>query len=70
MNVPNPERSRSVEGGGQRWTVVEVDFPISADAMQRCLMFSCDAMVRKVRSYPADWHERTESALYEVSLKV
>jgi hypothetical protein len=65
-----PTLTRVLDGGGHRWTVTEADFPTSTDPVGRCLMFSCDAVIRRVRTYPADWHERTDSALYDVSLSI
>jgi hypothetical protein len=66
----NTARTRLVEGGGHCWSVVEAEYPTSTDPVGRCLMFSCDAVVRRVRAYPADWYARTDAALYEVSLSI
>jgi len=62
--------TRIVEGGGRVWSVAEVDFPTFEDATCRYLIFSCDSVIRKVRAYPPDWRERTDSALYEVSFLI
>jgi len=59
-----------VDAGGHRWTVAEAEFPTSNDPVGRCLMFISDAVIRRVRAYPADWYERTDSALYLVSLSI
>jgi hypothetical protein len=61
---------RLVEGGGHCWTVTQAEYPTSTDPVGRCLLFTCDAVVRRVRAYPADWYSRTDSALYEVSLSI
>jgi hypothetical protein len=67
LNKPiDVERTRMVEGGGHHWRVAEADFP----TVGRCLMFTCDSVVRRVRAYPADWYGRTDSALYELSLSI
>jgi hypothetical protein len=71
MNQPvDAERTRFVEAAGHRWTVAEADFPTSTDPVGRCLMFTCDTVIRRVRCYPPDWYERTDSALFEVSLSI
>jgi hypothetical protein len=66
----DPVRTRLVEGGGHCWSVVEANYPTSTDPVGRCLIFSCDAIVRRVRDYPADWRSRSDRALYEVSFSI
>jgi hypothetical protein len=63
----DPGRTRVIEEGGHRWTVAEAEFPTSANPLGRCLLFTSDAVIRRVRTYPADWYERTDAALYQVS---
>jgi hypothetical protein len=66
----DPEHTRVVRGGGHWWRVGEATYPTSSDPVGRCLMFSCDSVIRLVRAYPADWHAQSESTLYEVSLSI
>ena len=60
-------KSRLIAGGGHRWTVTEATFPKSGSSGS-FLMFNADCIVRKVRTYPADWYERSDSELYDLCL--
>jgi hypothetical protein len=67
---PESRGTRQLEVGGHLWTVAEAEFPTWNDPVGRCLMFTSDAVIRRVRRYPADWYARTDAALFEVSLSI
>jgi len=62
------EGSRIIHGGGHQWVVREVTWPGSGDAERVCLVFENEAIVRRVRSFPADWRTYSDESLYSLCL--
>lgn len=60
---------RSVrDASGREWRVREMP-PPSYDRRQRAsLIFDCDAVIRRVRNYPPNWHELSDADLFALSL--
>lgn len=55
-----------IDANGRRWEVHEVTS--SYDRRTRgSLIYDCGDVVRRVRTYPADWYERSDAALLELS---
>ena len=54
---------------GTRWTARETQ-PCHLPPSERraCLIFECEAAVRRVYGYPANWMELSGDALWELSL--
>jgi hypothetical protein len=44
-----------MDAHGNEWVIHEVDTPQAWAHGQRCLIFSCPAIVRRVWSYPEGW---------------
>jgi hypothetical protein len=55
---------------GREWVVRELPPPVYDRRRGPSLVFSADDVWRRVRTYPANWHERTDAELYEISLGV
>lgn len=70
MSASDVERTRTFEAGGHRWTVTEANYPTASDSVGGCLMFRCDAIIRRVRKFPPDWYQRSDAVLFEVSLSI
>ena len=66
--VGEGERSRTVEGGGHYWRVYEATYP-GVNRGRGSLIFDAETVVRRVRTYPADWFEASDSDLYNLSLR-
>ena len=50
------------------WVVHEARWTNASGHVRDCLIFENDAVVRRVRVYPADWWTYSEEALYALSL--
>jgi hypothetical protein len=48
-------RLRYIDVGDCRWLVREVPYPSSDRRVGTSLIFSCDARVARIRSFPVDW---------------
>jgi hypothetical protein len=57
-------------GDGREWMVREMPPPVYDRRRGPSLVFSADDVWRRVRNYPANWRERTDAELYEISLGV
>jgi hypothetical protein len=58
------------DGTGELWRVREMP-PGSYDRRrQPTLVFDCDAAMRRVRSYPANWHELDDETLIALKEKI
>ena len=55
---------------GTRWQVREMPFSNYDRRRGRSLIFWSDGAVRRVRDYPADWHELSDDDLLLLSWKV
>jgi hypothetical protein len=51
------------------WTVFEAAAPAYDRRSGRCLIFDSADVVRRVRTYPANWHELPDAELYALSLR-
>jgi hypothetical protein len=60
--------SRMIQGGGTHWMVREAAWGGPGGRGQTCLIFENDAVVRRVREFPADWRTCSDEALYSLSL--
>jgi len=59
-----------VDEDGTRWQVHEMPFSNYDRRRGRSLIFWSDGAVRRVRNYPADWHELSDHDLALLSWKV
>lgn len=59
-----------VDADGTRWEVHEMPFSHYDRRRGRSLIFWSDGAVRRVRDYPADWHELSDSDLALLSWKI
>lgn len=50
------------------WIVREGSWTSPGGQMGACLIFENDAVVRRVRVFPADWQARADAELYALSL--
>ncbi len=65
-----PERVRDfVDADGTRWRVYEQEFGEYDRRRGMSLIFASEAAVRRVRDYPAHWHEFSEEELLALSWK-
>ncbi len=51
-----------------QWRVYEGSWMNAVGQARPCLIFETDAVVRRVRVYPADWRTCPDAALYALSL--
>lgn len=64
-------RSRTfIDDDGQSWTVSEQPFSEYDRRGGQSLIFESDLAVRRVRNYPADWHQLSNAALAALSWHV
>lgn len=65
----NPTARRFVAPDQCDWVVAEVPAPKPACGAERgeCLIFSSAVAWRRVREFPADWRERSDADLWEIS---
>ncbi len=59
-----------VDDDGVRWVVKELSFSDYDRRRGRSLIFASDAAVRRVRDYPAEWFELSETELAALSWKI
>ena len=59
-----------VDAEGTRWRVREMSFSHYDRRRGRSLIFWSDGAVRRVRDYPADWHELADHDLVQLSWKI
>lgn len=65
------ERERVfVDDDGTRWQVKEMPFSLYDRRRGRSLIFWSEGAVRRVRDFPADWHELSDADLARLSWKV
>lgn len=62
------ERRRTLVVDGEHWVVREIDAPSFDRRGGPHLIFESSNVFRRVRAFPADWHELEDEALYELSL--
>jgi hypothetical protein len=55
---------------GREWTVRELPPPSYDRRRGPSLVFSADDVWRRVRTFPVNWHERSDAELYQISLGV
>jgi hypothetical protein len=73
-NLDRPEHAapiafvEHVDGAYLRWSVVEVDAgAVPAARRARCLLFTREGCIHRVRDYPADWRTLDPDALVALS---
>lgn len=59
-----------VDADGIRWQVYEQAFSDYDRRRGTSLIFATETAVRRVRDYPANWHELTDAELTALSWKV
>ena len=65
------EREREfVDADGTHWRVKEMPFSLYDRRRGRSLIFWSDGAVRRVRDYPADWHDLSDEELVRLSWKI
>jgi hypothetical protein len=57
-------------GDGVRWTVRELTMSGLEPPDTPCLVFDSDSIIRRVRTYPADWRDLDATSLLTLSWKV
>jgi hypothetical protein len=71
MPTPPPAAEltrRTFLADGLRWTVHEIEAPhLPPGERRRCLIFACDAVMRRVYAYPADWGSADAATLWALS---
>jgi hypothetical protein len=69
---PHPPSSsatrRTLTADGHTWTVSESR--TDGGDRARSLIFDAEVIVRRVRSYPADWHELPDTALAALARRI
>lgn len=60
--------TRTIPGDGRSWTVREVPYPPICQRPGTSLIFSTDAVVRRVRHFPPNWFTQSDTELYALSL--
>ena len=60
---------RLIGPDGREWRVREAAVPSYDRRGGSCLIFETNVAARRVRNYPANWHELGESELYGLSLR-
>jgi hypothetical protein len=58
------------DADGTRWRVKEMPFSQYDRRRGRSLIFWSEGAVRRVRDYPAEWHELSDEALALLSWKI
>lgn len=66
--TPHGGGTKTIYGGGMHWTVREAAYPAYDRRHQTCLIFENDQVVRRVRTFPPNWRERSDDELYALSL--
>lgn len=68
--VPATERPRSrvLDAGGIYWRVYERAYSVMDRRTGTCLVFEAEGIIRRVRTFPADWYLLGDDALYALSL--
>jgi hypothetical protein len=61
---------RRISADGVRWIIREVPAPAFDRRGGTHLVFDGESVMRRVRDFPADWHDLPDDALYELSKRV
>lgn len=64
-----PTRFRRFNADGYRWVVIEVMAPPFDRRGGTHLMFDGETIMRRVRTFPANWYDLPDDELYALSLK-
>ena len=67
---PAPGKVRRISADGLRWVVQEVPAPAFDRRGGVHLMFDGETIMRRVREFPANWHELSDEELYELSRRL
>lgn len=65
-----PGKVRRISADGLRWIVQEVAAPAFDRRGGTHLLFDGESVMRRLREFPANWHELSDDALYELSRRV
>ena len=65
-----PERVRSLVADGLRWMVREVPAPPFDRRVETHLLFDGELVMRRLRSFPADWYDLSDDELYALSDRI
>jgi hypothetical protein len=61
-------QTRVIEADDLVWKVRQEPWPIADRRGGTCLIFDADTVVRRVRNFPPDWYDWSETDLYSLSL--
>ena len=67
---PAPGKVRRISADGLRWVVQEVQAPAFDRRGGTHLLFDGETIMRRVREFPANWHELTDDELYDLSRRI
>ena len=59
-----------MDAAARSWKVYEMDAPTYDRRGGRVLVFECFELIRKVRTFPANWHQLPDSELLALSESV
>ena len=62
-----PSGRTFIDAEGARWVVYEQSFADYDRRSGMSLIFSSESVVRRVRNYPANWHELSDEELLALS---
>ena len=65
-----PGKVRRISADGLRWVVQEVQAPAFDRRGGTHLLFDGETIMRRVREFPANWHELGDDELYELSRRI
>lgn len=67
---PAPGKVRRISADGLRWVVQEVAAPAFDRRGGTHLLFDGETIMRRVREFPANWHELGDDELYDLSRRI
>jgi hypothetical protein len=67
---PKPGTVRRLEAEGLRWSVREVPAPPFDRRGGTHLLFDGEMVMRRVRTFPPEWHQLPDDELYALSLQI
>lgn len=65
--MPRSTRVRTFDADGYHWTVREVPAPAFDRRGGSHLVFDAEVVMRRVRLFPSDWFDLTDTALYALT---
>ena len=67
---PAPDKVRRISADGLRWIIQEVPAPAFDRRGGKHLVFDAETVMRRVRDFPANWHELSDAELLELSRRL